>query len=142
MEIGTTEIPIFTPFLCTLTLPSSPHTSVSQGTEVVPSSNCAENEDSRDLKANSRSKERSQEVERNGGEEKGEVEGGEVVVEEELSLHDEEGEVVEEPSDGEESTESIVENDLSWKATKASGRHRAQTRGEKDVQCAKSLYPR
>ena len=82
MEIGTTEIPIFTPFLCALALPAGPHSSVSQRTEVVPSSNCAENEDSRDLKANSRSKERGQEVESNGGKEKGEVEGGEVVVEE------------------------------------------------------------
>ena len=93
------------------------------------------------MKANTRSKERSQEVERNGGEEKGEVEGWEVVVEEELSLHDEEGEVMEEPSDGEESTESIIENDLSCEAKEKSDV--TQQAGESDsIQCAKSLYPR
>lgn len=42
----------------------------------------------------------------------GEVEGGEVVVKEELALHEEEGEVVQEPAEQEEPAEAIVEDDL------------------------------
>lgn len=39
------------------------------------------------------------------------VESGEVVMEEKLSRHEEEGEIVKEPSKNEESTESVIKHD-------------------------------
>lgn len=112
VEICTAEIPVLAPPLRTLALTPSPDSGIRQGTQVIPSSDSSQDEDGCDLKTDSRSKERSGEVERDGSQEEGEVEGWEVVVQEKLTLHDEEGEVVKEPAEGEESTDSVVEDDL------------------------------
>lgn len=69
-----------------------------------------EDENESDLKPELGLQGMSEEVEDGGKEEDGEVESGEVVMEEELALHDEEGEVVKRPAESEETAKSIVED--------------------------------
>lgn len=68
------------------------------------------------------------------------VEGGEVVVEEELARHEEEGEVVEEPAEEEEPAQAIVELDRRWEGRHVSDEISKTTRLHS--LWPKSLYPR
>lgn len=68
----------------------------------------------RDLHATRGAKVSREKIKHGARAEDGKVQGGKVVVQEELALHEEEGQVVHSPADDEEAADFVVDADRRW----------------------------
>lgn len=117
-EIITREIPSLEP-LRLLTLASCPLVTISQGREVQITPDCDHSDSTSNLEAKSWAEVGCDKVENGGKGEDGEVERGEVVMKEELTRHQEEGEVVQSPTHDEETGHVVIFDDGGYRSKNA-----------------------
>jgi hypothetical protein len=107
----TSKVPVRQP-LCTVALRLGPRRAVRERAEVSVHEDDADEEATGDLQPHARPERARCEIEYGAPEQDGEVEGREVVVQEELAAHEEEGRVVQRPSSEQEATQRIILDDL------------------------------
>ena len=108
------EIPSFEPF-GTQTLTSSPLSAIYKWREVNKVINGNDSKDPSNLKPDLRSQGRCGKIKNTAGDKNSKIESGEIVMEEELALHEEKREVVQSPTYDQKATNRVVLNDATYK---------------------------
>jgi hypothetical protein len=107
VEVVAREVPRVKP-LSAMTLCFRPWSSICERTKVRVDEDDSKKDNARDLEADAGTEGRGQEVEHRAPEQNREVKSGEIVVQEKLTTHKEEWQVVQRPPNEEETAEGIV----------------------------------